>query len=223
MPARLLQYLQQVPDPRGRKGQRHPHTAMLAVVVAAMLCNFRSYVAIQQWIRTLPIEWWHRLGGKRKPPCANSFRDLLNAVDPTALQDALFRWVTEDLGLTLSDDQISGIIIDGKTLRGTRSDHQRTRQILAALDQETGCVLSETDVAANTNEARTALKLLEGMVLKGRVVLGDAAFCQRSICEQIIEQEGDYLFVIKDNQPSLLREAQQAFVIPEAFSPLATA
>ena len=61
------------------------------------------------------------------------------------------------------------------------------------------------------------------MVLKGRVVLGDAAFCQRSICEQIIEQEGDYLFVIKDNQPSLLREAQQAFVIPEAFSPLATA
>lgn len=219
----LLQFLQRIPDPRGRNGQRHSHTAMLAVVVAAMLCNFQSFVAIEQWIRTLPIEWWHRLGGKRRPPCANSFCSLLNAVDPMALQDALLWWVTDGLGLKLSEEQISGIIIDGKTLRGTRSDHQRTRQILAALDQETGCVLSETDVAADTNEARTALKLLETMMLKGRVIVGDAAFCQRDICEAIIKQGGDYLFVIKDNQPSLLREAQQSFVIPEGFSPLATA
>ena len=93
-------------------------------------------------------------------------------------------------------------------------------QVLAALDQYTGCVLSETKVDANTNEAKTALTFLQGLVLKGKTLVGDAAFCQRDICEQVIAAEGDYLILVKDNQPTLHKEAIQAFVIPEGFPPL---
>ena len=93
MPAGLLQYLQQVPDPRGRKGRRHPFTAMLAVVVAAMLCRFEGYDAVAEWIRVLPIEFWHAFGGTRKPPCANAYRKLMNQVCPHELEQALNAWV----------------------------------------------------------------------------------------------------------------------------------
>ena len=31
---------------------------------------------------------------------------------------------------------------------------------------------------------------------------------------------GDYFVLVKDNQPTLHKEAQQAFVIPRSFSPL---
>ena len=45
--------------------------------------------------------------------------------------------------------------------------------------------------------------------------MADAAYCQRELCETIVEKEGDYLVTVKGNQPQLLRDVQQAFVIPE--------
>lgn len=192
---------------------------MLAVIVVAMLCKFEGYDAFAQWIRLLPIEFWHAFGGTRRPPSANCYRDLMNQVSPDALQEALARWITEGLGLEL-EDAAAGIIIDGKVLRGTRSEHARTMQIVAALDQYTGCVLSETQVAADTNEAKTAVEFLKGLVLQGKTVVGDAAYCQREICEAIVSEQGEYLILVKDNQPELHRQAIQAFVIPEGFSPL---
>lgn len=221
-PAGLLQFLQQVPDPRGRKGRRHPLTAMLAVIVASTMCRFDGYESAADWIRLLPIEVWHTFGGTRKPPCANAFRKLMNKICPMQLQAALQAWITEGLGLNL-EEKASAIVIDGKVLRGTRSDHAKTMQILAALDQYTGCVLSETQVAADTNEGKTALELLKGLILHGKTVVGDAAFCQREICDAILEERGQYLFPVKDNQPNLHKEAIQAFVIPEGFSPLCKA
>ena len=113
-----------------------------------------------------------------------------------------------------------GIIIDGKVLRGTRSDHARTMQILTALDQHTGCVLSETAIASDTNEAKAAVEFLKTLVLQGKTVVGDAGFCQRDICETILSEHGEYLILVKDNQPTLHKEAIQAFVIPEGSSPL---
>ncbi|MEZ6054004.1 MAG: transposase family protein [Planctomycetaceae bacterium] len=58
----LLHFLQQVPDPRGREGQRHCHVAMLAALICATLCGFPGYAGAAQWIKLLPIEFWHQLG-----------------------------------------------------------------------------------------------------------------------------------------------------------------
>ena len=55
-----------------------------------------------------------------------------------------------------------------------------------------------------TNEHKAALRLLEGLVLEGRLVTGDAMFCQRDFCQQVIDARGDYLVFVKDNQPTLL-------------------
>ena len=103
----LLQFLQWIPDPRGREGQRHSHVAMLAAMVCATLCNFPGYSGVAQWIRLQPIEFWHALGGKRKPPCENAFRYLLLKLDPAVLEDALMKWVTKGVGLTIDDEQPS--------------------------------------------------------------------------------------------------------------------
>jgi len=56
------------------------------------------------------------------------------------------------------------------------------------------------------------------MVLQGKLITGDAMFCQRGLCQQIVDQGGDYLFVVKDNQPEL-RAAIEAEFQP-GFSPL---
>ena len=48
--------------------------------------------------------------------------------------------------------------------------------------------------------------VLAEMELKGRVVTGDALYAQRELSGSILEQGGDYLWVVKDNQPGV-REA----------------
>ena len=50
----LLTMLAEVPDPRKKKGRRHPLAAMLAVTVVGLLCGQRSYTQIAKWARLHP-------------------------------------------------------------------------------------------------------------------------------------------------------------------------
>ena len=69
-----------------------------------------------------------------------------------------------------------------------------------------------------TNEHKAALTLLKAVVLKGRLVTADAIFCQRDLCQQIVDDGGDYLLVVKDNQPELKAAIEAEF--QPGFSPL---
>ena len=51
-----------IPDPRGRKGRRHPLAAMLAAIVRGLLTGARLYRAIAQWTRTQGDFVWDWLG-----------------------------------------------------------------------------------------------------------------------------------------------------------------
>lgn len=213
----LLAYLAQVPDPRGRQGRRHPLAAMLAAVVCAMLCGARGYSAIVQWLHALPVPWWHRLGFTRRPPKDHAFRDLLAAISPETFETVVRTWVSAALGEAIPEEELRAIALDGKTLRGTLTPHQRAVHLLSLFDQRLGCVLSQQRVDEKTNEHKAALELLKTIVLKDCVVTGDAMFCQRDICQQIIDSGGDYFVVVKDNQPSLQETIAAEF--RAAFSP----
>ena len=50
--------------------------------------------------------------------------------------------------------------------------------------------------------------------LTGKVVTGDAMFCQKSITETIVAGGGDYVLPVKGNQKNLLEDIQTAFATP---------
>lgn len=50
--------------------------------------------------------------------------------------------------------------------------------------------------------------------LKGRLVTGDALYCQRNLCKQIREAGGDYLVIVKANQPKLYEDIRLLFEEP---------
>jgi predicted transposase YbfD/YdcC len=215
----LLRVLQQIPDPRGRQGRRHSLSAMLATVVCAMLCGCRGYSAIAEWIHNHPSEVWHWLGFTRKPPKLGAFRKLLMRLPPQDLEAALAPWVDQLLGDIEGDGKrLQAIAMDGKSLCGTLSEHGRALHLLSLLEQHTGFTLRQLEVPGKTNEHKAALALLKTIVLEGRVVTGDAMFCQRDLCEQIVEDGGHYFFEVKDNQPELKKSIQAEF--EPAFSPL---
>jgi predicted transposase YbfD/YdcC len=64
---------------------------------------------------------------------------------------------------------------------------------------------------AHEGELTVAPALLAALPLAGRVVTGDAQYCQRSVCTQVIAAGGAYVFIVKDNQPELLDEIRLLF------------
>ena len=46
------------------------------------------------------------------------------------------------------------------------------------------------------------------------IVTGDAIFCQKTITSRIVENGGDYLLPVKDNQKDLREELETAFREP---------
>jgi hypothetical protein len=190
---------------------------MLAAVVCAVLVGARGYRPIVHWVHSQKVSIWHRLGFTRKPPRRTAFQDLLKAISPEHFEAALRQWAKAVLGQPLPTE-LKAVAIDTKTLCGTLQPHQAAIQLLAALDHATGGVLSQQAVDPQTNEITIAPALLNTLDLKGRVITGDAIFCQREICEQITEAGGHYFFVVKDNQPTLKAAIQDEF--QEGFSPL---
>lgn len=59
-----------------------------------------------------------------------------------------------------------------------------------------------------------APELLGSVDLSGVVVTGDALYAQRELARQIVEAGGGYLFVVKDNQPTLREDIATLFAHP---------
>jgi hypothetical protein len=76
------------------------------------------------------------------------------------------------------------------TRRGVQGHHVPGVHLLAAYAHEAKTVLHQIPVDAKTNEHKTALELLDLIPLEGKVVLGDAAFCQRDLSRRIRKKGG---------------------------------
>jgi hypothetical protein len=193
---------------------------MLTAVVCGLLCGARGYDGLVEWLHDQTVDIWHWMGFTRWPPKKDAFRDLLIKLDPAELDRVLRQWVATDLGLSDETEALVGVSLDGKSLCGTLRAYSRIVHLLSAVDHQTGNVLSQQRVEEKTNEHKGALSLLRNMVLTGRVIVGDAIFCQRDLCEQVLDSGGDYLIAVKENQPTLLREIELEFTAePAAFSP----
>jgi hypothetical protein len=193
---------------------------MLAAVVSGLLSGVARYDELVEWLQDLPVDFWHRLGFTRRPPKRDCFRDLFHKLDPDLLDRVLRDWVG-DCFPHAADELLAVLSIDGKTLRGSARASVKGVHLLALVSHDSRVVVAQGRVDEKTNEHQGALALLTDILLKDTVVVGDAAFCQRDLCEQILAAEGDYLLAVKDNQPTLHREISQEFLAADAaFSPL---
>jgi predicted transposase YbfD/YdcC len=215
----LTDVLADIPDPRSRHGLFHPLPAVLGLVVLGLLLGRRSLSGIARLGRQYGAPLAHALGFRRgKTPAKSTLSEVLRALDAEAVEAALARWVSSRLpgGLT-------HVSLDGKTLRGSRDGEVPGQHLLAAYAPEVEAVLAQVRVDAKTNEHKAALQLLGLLPLEGKVVVGDATFCQRELAGQITARGGDYLFVVKDNQRGLEVDIAAGFGFEAAARSIAAA
>jgi predicted transposase YbfD/YdcC len=64
------------------------------------------------------------------------------------------------------------------------------------------------------SELAVASRLIGPIDWKGKVLTGDALYCQRCLCYALRHAGGDYLFLVKGNQPQLLEDLCLLFAPP---------
>ena len=200
-------------DERKARGKRYRLALVLLLVVLAKLCGEDRPYGITQWITARTRGLIGILGlSCRRLPSLNTYRRVLrDAVDVAQLQEAVKRFLCRDP----STERSVLVTIDGKTLRGSLAPGQdQALHLLAAYLPAEGIVLMQVAVASGENELSAAPRVLQSLDLRGKVVIGDAMFTQRELSIQIVEAGGDYIWLVKDNQPSLREAIAQLFVPP---------
>jgi predicted transposase YbfD/YdcC len=76
-------------------------------------------------------------------------------------------------------------------------------------------VKKEQEEQKMKSELAVAALLVKQIDWNGKVLTGDALYCQRCLCHALRQAGGDYLFLVKGNQPELLEDIRLLFAPPE--------
>lgn len=192
--------LRRLPDPRDRRGRRHPLWAVVLVAASAVVAGADSYAAIAQWAARAPQATLARLGcgliaglGLYVAPSGSTVRRVIEQVCPDGLAS-----------LTSADPcKARTVAVDGKSSRGSRHDGVPAAHLLAAMTGN-GQVAAQIRIPDKTNEIGCFTDLLAPLDLEGVVVTADALHAQRDHATFLVEdKKAHYAFTVKRNQPTL--------------------
>ena len=199
----LIDLLKTIVDPRKPRGVRHSVVTIVGIAVCAALSGARSFCAMGEWAQGLTREALERLGAKRwTPPSEPTIRRVLQGLDANRLDAQIGQWVARQ--------QLPpgvAVAVDGKSLRRSHDAGQRAPHLLSALLHQEAVVVAPMEVEEKSNEIPKLPALLAPLSLEGTVVTADALHTQKETARYLVEEKkADYLFIAKDNQPTLRQE-----------------
>ena len=231
---------EQVNDPRRKQGKRFSITAILLLAMAAILSNHVWELAIAQWGAGQSEEVKKALGfEKGVTPHQSTIHRLFRKVSAEELEAAFRRIFLHILQKEEEQRGANAVAIDGKAQRGRlkfEEEHDYPVHAVSLVDHQTGIVLTQghvekTDVVPTSkltgateqeeqeekkqkSELAVASRLIHHIDWKGKVLSGDALYCQRCLCYALRQAGGDYLFLVKGNQPHLFDDLRLLFAPP---------
>jgi predicted transposase YbfD/YdcC len=232
-PRSLLAAFAHLPDPRRARSVTYALPALLALAVAAILSNHLSVLAIAEWGARQSPDLLRTLGCPTgRTPCQSTLQRLFSKLDGHALSAVLeAHFAPAVVPLPVADEAdapAQGVAIDGKVQRGRLPFQQGGCPVhaLTAFCHEHGVVLAQEPIEPGQGtekreaELTVAPALLARVAWPGRVLTGDALFGQRHLCQQVLAAGGDYLLLVKENQPTLYEDIRLLFDPPPSLASL---
>ena len=187
-------------DPRTGNASQHDFHELLMIALCTVLCGGQSAVDMGLFVRAKEPFLRGFLTLANGLPSHDTFSRLFRLLDPVQFQAAFRRFMA---GFA---EPCQGVVaIDGKVLR--RSFDQASGKAALHMVSAWGCeqrmVLAQIATDAKSNEITAVPALLKLLALKGTIVTTDAMNCQRTIAQQIVDQDGDYALALKGNQGTL--------------------
>ena len=199
--------LEKVEDPRrtDRGNIRHRLEDILIIGLCTLICNGEDFVDMEMFGRQR--EGWLRtfLSLPNGIPDSDTFRRVFERIAPEALSECLYDW------LGCHREEGSVIAVDGKTIRGSRSESHKAYHVVSAFVAENQMVLGELVTEERSNEITAVPELLASLNIEGSIVTADAMSCQKKIVEQIRAGGAEYVVGLKGNQSDLLDDVSLYF------------
>jgi predicted transposase YbfD/YdcC len=206
----LYTRFQKLIDKRKAKGKRYALATILLVIFLAKLCGEDKPSGIAEWGALRGAWLAEMLGLKRKNmPSHHTYRRILADVVDEDEFEGLAREHFRHCGEIGYQVVVS---MDGKVVRGTiEAEANDGLCLLAIFCPGEGVTLAQIAIESKENEITAAPTLLEYVDLRNKVVIGDAMHTQRQVSIQIGKAGGNYIWIVKGNQPQLLQDLQDWF------------
>lgn len=200
----LFSSLEQLADPRKKRGVRHPFHSILKLVVLGYICRLVWVEHMSIYAKTHWDKIKSALGFTREyAPDPATIRRALKGVDREQLERVFEEWVSEQLG-----DKKFTAAVDGKALRNVagNEDSDEPAQLVNVFIHDLKIAIAQFPTREKKGEPtvlREALKSLFERYPGLQILTGDAAYAGREMCQAVIDLGRDYLIQIKDNQPKI--------------------
>lgn len=205
----LLRGFESLKDPRMNRTRHHSLPDIVAITILAVICGADHWTEVaafgrakEKWLATF-------LRLPNGIPSHDTFNRVFVLLDPVAFEECFMKWVS-----ALAEHHGGRLIaIDGKTLRRSfdKADAKAAIHMVSAWCRQNGLVLGQFKTDDKSNEITAIPQLLKLLDITGALVTIDAMGCQRKIAAQIVDQRGDYLLQVKDNQKTLHEEVKLFF------------
>ena len=218
----LLEALSTVPDPRKARGKRYSWMFLLTLLCSALGSGERNGHGIASWV----VEHAAALVVQLRPtrgrlPSEATLRRVLRCIDVVALEQKVAQYsqpiaqaaVPHTAVISAQGEILQGQALDGKAVRGACA-HDQPTHLVSLVQHISAVTLAQVAVAQKSNEITAAPVLLRGRAGPGTVTTMDALLTQRTLAQQIEDQGGYYLMVVKRNQRQLYDDLTLFFQLP---------
>jgi predicted transposase YbfD/YdcC len=198
----IQEHFADLPDPRRAQGRRHRLSDMIVIAVCAVICCADSWADVADFGEA-KLKWFETfLDLPHGIPCTDTFERVFARLDPDAFERCFMSWSEALAGSSRG----KLVAIDGKKIRRSFEhawDHSTATHLVSAFVHENATVLGQLSVDCKENEIVAIPRLLELLDLTGATVTIDAMGCQTEIAGKIVQNGGDYVLAVKENQPTL--------------------
>ena len=188
-------------DPRRTFLNDHPLINIVTIALCGVIAGAETWTDIESFGHSKQAWLSRYLDLQNGIPSHDTFGRVFALLDPEQFQACFLSWVQAVFEVT--SGQV--IAVDGKQLRHSydKGLGKAAIYMVSAWATANELVLGQMKVDDKSNEITAIPALLALLDINGCVVTIDALGCQTEIARQIIDQGGDYLLAVKENQGNL--------------------
>ena len=198
----MMKYFENLTDTRQPWKVAHKLNEIVIMTICAVMSGCEIWEEIEDFCKVKANWFRENLGLVLKNGVAShdTFQRIFQIIKPDELEKSFISWV-KSISIRVKGEIVS---IDGKTVRGSKSETAKAIHMVSAWANANQLVLGQVKTEEKSNEITAIPALLDLLELRNCTITIDAMGCQKDIAKKIVKEcNSNYVFGLKGNHSTL--------------------